>query len=111
MDMDFQTRFLITRWAIRAFGLVIMGTVFPFLVVMTFRTWRALWRFLRTARNSSAPVVVDIGMPPDWGMASAIQTAPGQRLSAPSNPHPHLPHEQRPRLAQATPPALPTPPG
>jgi hypothetical protein len=63
MDMDFQTRFLITRWAIRAFGLVIMGSVFPFLVVMTFRTWRALWRFLRTERNTSAPVVVDIVMP------------------------------------------------
>lgn len=111
MDMDFQTRFLITRWAIRAFGLVVMGTVFPFLVGMTFRTWRALWRFLRTERNTSAPVVVDIVMPPDWDMPSPMQTAPDQRLAGPPHPHPHLPHEQRPRSAQATPPALPTPRG
>lgn len=101
--MDFETRFMITRWAIRGFGLVLMLGVIPSVLFMTLHAWRRLLQAWRTQRPSgSEPVQVEVVMPAptamemEGGNTAALREtlAPTQQLPPRSAPRPALPAPQ-----------------
>ena len=104
--MDFETRFMITRWAIRGFGLVLMLGVIPSVLFMTLQAWRRLLQAWRTKRPSAGEpdVQVEVLMPTPSALAGGITAALRETLA----PTPHLPAQ--PTAPQSALPAPQEPP-
>jgi hypothetical protein len=88
IKMDFQTRFTMTRWIIRGFGLFLMLGVIPSIGFMTIQAWRRLMQMWRTQHPSDGEPEVQVQVlkpaPPamQGGITAALRkTAPTPQLS------------------------------
>ena len=107
--MDFHTHFMITRWVIRGFGLLIWLGIVPSVGAMAILAWRKLIQALRTERAAD-PQLVPVAVITPAALESGRLTAQlpettartTQQLAAAHQPYLALP---------ANPPALPGPTG